>query len=114
MTIDRTSLKQILAALAACLMAVGIIYVIDHFIVHIGGTKSDRDMIVALEVAAVAVLIAFVIGKEIMELLENLLRAIRGQGPKHASVTDKIVLVYVTIIVSLGIYFAFMNFAIRP
>jgi hypothetical protein len=104
-------MKDILSAFAACVMAILLIYVV-HELVHIGTTGSDRDVVVALEFVAVVVLIATVLGEEVMHFFISIFRLIRGKKLEGRSKTGSLVTVYVTVVSSLFIYFAFVKYVI--
>jgi hypothetical protein len=108
--------KQILSAIAAFCIVVGIIYVAHELVVRIGGaatdTATDRGVILTLELFAVLILVSVVIGREATEMLANLLRVMKGEKLEGGSVMDKIGMVFATVVVSLGIFFCFVKYVV--
>lgn len=108
-------IKEIVVAVAAFLIAVGIIYVVREELTHIlGGTGSDREVVLALEVAAVAILFGLIVQKHMLHTFEHLFKVIKGKTAKQPTSGMSILEIYVVVIISLVVYIGMVKYALPP
>ncbi|HUI95869.1 MAG TPA: hypothetical protein VLX44_08970 [Xanthobacteraceae bacterium] len=108
---ERISLaRQVFAAVVACAMSLGIIYVVHALTIIFGGSGSDRDVVIALEFAAVAILVGIVLGKEVLQMMGSILKLIKGEKLEETSNLGSLNMVFLTVVVSLLVYFGFMRY----
>ncbi len=104
-------MKEILSIVAAAAIAI-LAFVVIHSVLHL---EKRSNIIVALEVSAVVVLFAFVAADHLLHMMERIAALIRREQAHAAGgFTRVLVQVFVTIVVSLGIYFAFARYVAPP
>jgi len=91
-------------------MSLGIIYVVHALTIIFGGSGSDRDVVIALEFAAVAILVGIVLGKEVLQMMGSILKLIKGEKLEETSNLGSLNMVFLTVVVSLLVYFGFMRY----
>lgn len=104
-------MRQIFAVVVAILAATFTIYIVHTLIhIHLGEMKTDRDFILALEGAGVLIMLVFVVEKNLLHSVRNILRDIRGQ-PEVPGATwqQNFDAVFVTVLFSAVIYYVFLR-----
>jgi len=105
--------KNIIAAVVALGIVVGIAYLVEQALPHlIGPMVSDRDVILAFEGCAVLLVFALVLKGAFLAAFEYIYNLVSGRHPpEEGSPAKAVAIVFVSLAVSLIIFLAFTKYA---
>jgi len=100
--------KEILAIAAACVMALAIIFAVKKFLVLGGTIRTDRDMVLFLELGVVLLVFSAFVGNEVIRGMRNII-GMMSTPPEEAMRMDikGVLILFGAVIASLSIYYAF-------
>jgi hypothetical protein len=105
--------KEILAVAIAFLMALGVIFLVKKYLAVLGAANSDKDVILYLEFGAILLVFTSFILSEFLRVFRHIVYLMRNVRVTASSNTGYITL-FLTVFVSLCIYFSFVRLAIAP
>jgi hypothetical protein len=105
--------RELLAAAIAFVIAIGVIFLVKKYLVHLEGASSDKEVILLLEFGAVLLVFASFVISEFLRMFRELFKLVRGKKAQ-TSMPSGVVTLFVTVIVSLSIYFSFVKLMAHP
>jgi hypothetical protein len=102
--------KELLVAIAACIMAITVIVIVKKYLVHLSAATSDKEVILVLEFGAVVLVFASFVLSEFLRAFQFIFKLLQGKRAPKAKLQGMITLL-VTVIVSMGIYISFARLA---
>jgi hypothetical protein len=102
-----TPIKNVCGLIAGAMIALSIIYVVEHITPHLPDDPKPEAVIINLEYFAISIVFGVLLLHEAIHLLIGLVDAINGKKLHVALPWEGIILLFLCISTSGGIYVAF-------